>query len=103
MKDAALEARIKKGILALTTGYVKDIQKIQIVSNGYNIEKNYQGTPLDQWLQVRIVYTSPITTETFTSLVNVVFLYNGSGYEPDVHNVYFQCGNTFIPSFAIAK
>lgn len=101
MKDKALEEKIKSGILALAPGTVKSIQKIQIVSNAYNIEKNGLGTPLKRWLKTRVVFTSAITGETFTSFVNVTFLYNGGGYDENVHDAYFQCGNTFAPSFGV--
>ncbi len=103
MADKALEDKIKTGILSLTGGIVKDIQKVQIISSAYNIEKNYQGTPLNRWLQTRVIYTSATTGETFTSLVNVTFLYNGTGYDENVHDAYFQCGNTFAPGFAFSK
>lgn len=101
MRDKALEEKIKAGILSLTPGTVKSIQKVQIVSNAYNIEKNGLGTPLKRWLKTRIVFTSAITGETFTSYVNVTFLYNGNGYDENVHDAYFQCGNIFAPSFGV--
>lgn len=41
MADKALEEKIKSGILALTSGVVGDIKKIQVVSSAYNIDKNY--------------------------------------------------------------
>jgi len=101
MSDKSLEENIKKGILTLAQADVSEVLKVQVLSNSYNIEKNNYGVALDRWLQTRVVYKSKATGEEFTSLVNVVFNYDGSNYDPNVSKVYFQCGNTFVPTFGI--
>ena len=101
MADKVLDEGIKKGILTLAQTVVADVYKVQVVSNSYNIDKNNYGTPLSRWVQARVIYKGKATGETFTGLVNVVFNYDGSNYDQNASKVYFQCGNTFAPSFAI--
>jgi hypothetical protein len=101
MTDKALEETIKKGILTLAQSDVSDVLKVQITSNSYNTDKNNYGIALNRWLQTRVIYKSKATNEIFTSIVNVVFNYDGSNYDPNVSKVFFQCGNTFAPSFAV--
>jgi hypothetical protein len=101
MNDKALEETIKRGILVTAQTVISDVYKVQVVSNSYNIDKNYQGTPLNRWLKVRVVYKAKATGEVFTGFANVTFLYNGGDYDKEVNKVYFQCGNTFAPSCGV--
>lgn len=101
MADKTLEETIKNGILTLAQNDVSDVLKVQVLSNSYSTERNNQGVTLNRWLKTRVIYKSKATNETFTSIVNVVFNYDGSNYDPNVSNVYFQCGNTFVPTYAV--
>lgn len=101
MTDKSLEATIKKGILVTAQNVIDEIYSIQVISNSYNIDKNYNGTPLNRWLKVRVVYKAKPTGEVFTGFANVVFNYNGGGFDTEVNKVFFQCGNTFAPSCGV--
>lgn len=101
MNDKNLEATIKKGILVTSQNVIEDVYKVQVISNSYNIDKNSYGTPINRWLKVRVVYKGKATGEVFTGFANVVFNYNGSGFDTEVNKVFFQCGNTFAPSCGV--
>jgi hypothetical protein len=99
--DKDLEATIKKGILVTNQDVISDVYKIVVVSNSFNIEKAYNGTPLNQWIKVRVIYKGKTTGEVFTGFANVAYNYNGSGFDKEVSKVYFQCGNTFAISAGV--
>lgn len=101
MTDKDLEATIKKGILTTNQDVISEVYKIVVVSNSYNIEKAYNGTPLNQWIKVRVIYKGKTTGEVFTGFANVAFNYTGSGFDKEVSKIYFQCGNTFAISAGI--
>lgn len=101
MTDKTLEASIKKGIMVTSQNVIDEVYKVQVISNSYNIDKNYNGTPINRWLKVRVVYKGKTTGEIFTGFANVVFNYNGGGFDTEVNKVFFQCGNTFAPSCGV--
>ncbi len=101
MADKALEESIKNGILTQAQTVIADVIKIQVISNAYKIDKNSQGVPLNRWVKARVIYKAKSTGETFTGFVNAVFNYDGTNFDSNVSKLFFQCGNTFAPSYAV--
>lgn len=101
MNDKAMNEGIKNAILSQAQSVISDVYKVQVLNSGYNNDRGNNNVVLNRWVTARVVYKSKTTGMVFTGKVNVVYNFDGVNYDRNVSKLFFQCGNTFAPSFAV--
>lgn len=101
MTDKAMDDGIKSAILSQAQNVISDVYKVQVLNSGYNNDRGTNNAVLNRWVTARVVYKSKLTGMVFTGKVNVVYNFDGMNYDKNVSKLFFQCGNTFAPSYAV--
>lgn len=101
MNDKAMNDGIKSAMLSQAQNVISEVYKVQVLNSGYNNDRGNNNVVLNRWVTARVVYRSKVTGMVFTGKVNVVYNFDGANYDKNVSKLFFQCGNTFAPSFAV--
>lgn len=100
MNDKAMNEGIKNAILSQAQNVISDVYSVQVLNSGYNNDRGNNNVVLNRWITARVVYKSKQTGMVFTGKVNVVYNFDGANYDKNPSKLFFQCGNTFAPSYA---